>query len=193
MKKDPLRLFIGVGLPDETQKKLASLQDELKKFIPHARWVRRENLHLTLKFLGYCGSDRVGEIDQKIKEVAKEGGAFSFALSGLGAFPTQKRARVLWVGIGEGTDQFISLAESIDASLEKLGFERENRPFHSHITLARLKIPSLLDETRLINLTDQVPQNQLKAGSIILFQSKLTPAGAKYSKVTENLLKTCFE
>lgn len=189
MREDPLRLFIGVSLPTETQEKLASLEDELRKFVPHARWVRRENLHLTLKFLGYCDSSRVEEIDQKIREAAEEKGLFSFVLSGLGAFPSLKKARVLWVGVGEGAEQFIELAKNVDTSLEKLSFERENRLFHPHITLARLKIPSLLDEARLINLSDLIPQNQLKAGSITLFQSKLTPAGAKYSKVTENLLK----
>lgn len=193
MKEDSRRLFIGISLPQEIQEKLVFLEDELKKFILRGRWIKKESLHLTLKFLGYCDSDRVGQIDQKIKEVAQSKDVFTFTLQGLGAFPTLKRARVIWVGVGEGAGQFVDLAESIDSSLEELGFETENRPFHPHITLARLKIPSAIDETHLTKLADQLPQNELKAQSIILFQSKLTPSGAEYSKITENLLKTCFE
>jgi 2'-5' RNA ligase len=185
-----LRLFIGLDLPENIKDKLGAIEEELKKFVSSGKWVRRENLHLTLKFLGYCEEDKVEAISQKIKEVAQIRQTFDFRLRNLGAFPSIKRARVLWVGINEGAREFQALQEEIDKAVTDLGFPPEERQFHPHITVARLKIPRRLDENRLQNLSSQIPDETLKARSIILFQSKLTPKGAEYSTVTENFLKS---
>lgn len=185
-----LRLFIGIDLPANIKDQLGIVEEELMKFVPSGKWVRKENLHLTLKFLGYCEEDRVEAINHKIKEVAQRRQTFAFRLKGLGAFPSFKRARVLWAGVTEGAEEFQTLQEEIDKALADLGFAPEERQFHSHITLARLKIPHRLDESRLQNLAPQIPDDMLQAQSIILFQSKLTPKGAEYSTVTENFLKS---
>lgn len=185
-----LRLFVGVDLPHDVKDKLAAIEDELKAFVPSGKWVRRENLHLTLKFLGYCEEERSESINKKIKEVARRKQTFDFRLHDLGAFPSPKRARVLWAGINEGATEFQTLQAEIDQALLDLGFASEERKFHPHITLARLKIPRPLDEARLADLASQIPADMLKARSIILFQSTLTPKGAEYSIVAENFLKS---
>lgn len=185
-----LRLFVGVDLPDDIKDKLGAVEDELNTFVPSGKWIRRENLHLTLKFLGYCEEERVEEINEKIRKVAQERQTFDFRLHILGAFPSLKRARILWAGINEGATEFQTVQEEIDKVLLELGFAPEERKFHPHITLARLKIPRPLDEARLANLASQIPDDMLKARSIILFKSTLTPKGAEYSIVAENFLKS---
>lgn len=172
------------------RRELGDLEHELKKSIHGARWLKPDNLHLTLKFLGNCDPAIVEAIDQTLRGVAERRHAFTFSLDGLGVFPSLRRARVLWVGVGEGTTLFEELAEDIEHAVEELGFQPETRPFHAHVTLARLKNPALIAESTLQDRRLALPTQPLTAASITLFRSLLSPHGAQYSVVSENLLKT---
>jgi 2'-5' RNA ligase len=168
-----LRLFVAIDLPEKVKEEISSKKGDFN--LEKVRWVKKENLHLTLKFLGNVNEKALSSIKEALKRIASDTKAFKFKLQGFGAFPTPKRARVLWVGISEGNSQVITLAEKVDYELSRLGFEREKRKFHPHITLARLKKPASLH--KFPSLDKEI---EIKADEIVLFQSILKPEGPNY-------------
>ncbi len=168
-----LRLFVAIDLPEGVKEEVFSKKSEFD--LERVRWVRKENLHLTLKFLGNVNEKALPSIKKSLQEIASQTKAFSFKLHDFGAFPTLKRARVLWIGVSDGNYEVIKLAELIDQQLSRLGFEKEKRKFHPHITLARLKIPAPLHKIPTLD-----KEIEIKAEEIILFQSILKPEGPTY-------------
>ncbi len=126
-----MRLFVAIDLPAELRDRLAAMSCGL----PGARWVRSEQLHLTLRFIGEVD----GVMFQAIREALGQvrGGAFSMQLDGVGYFPPRKKPRVVWVGIRENPD-LVRLRNRIESSLVRTGLAPEQRKFFPHITLARL-------------------------------------------------------
>lgn len=114
----------------------------LRPRVPEARWVPRVNLHVTLAFLGQ--TEAADAIASALSRVAAAHPACDLALGGAGAFPSPRRARVLWLGL-TGGEALGALAAGVRAALEPLGFEPEDRPFSAHLTLARLKTPAVVD------------------------------------------------
>ena len=108
--------------------------------------------------------------------------AFQLALSGLGAFPSPVRPRVLWAGIGEGAGAAADVAARIDAALDPLGFPRETRPFSAHVTLGRVRAPRA--DRRLAEvLADGAPAGRQPVGHVSLMRSALSPRGARYTEL----------
>ncbi len=133
-----MRLFVAVFPPPEIQKALSKSTSGLRIEGP-ARWIRPENIHLTLKFLGDSRDEAVGRIASALRETASRHRLFNLAPSGFGGFPRPEKARVVWAGAKGGAEPLRALAEDVESSLEPLGFERENRVFSPHFTLGRAK------------------------------------------------------
>lgn len=175
-----LRLFVGIELPPQLQQKLFSVAkgSNLKK----ARWISPGNLHLTLKFLGNCEEEKEKDIIQALKKATIGAEVFQFELNGLGGFPSEKRARIIWVGLATAQKKVICLQKKVENALSAVGFEKEKRSFHPHITLARLKIPQ--DICPLISqvCVDLFTKTPVKVNKIILFESHLKPTGAVYTQ-----------
>lgn len=174
------RFFVGIELPQELQQELFSIAKESQ--LKAARWIKSENLHLTLKFLGNCREEKEKDIIKALREATTGVEAFSFKLNGLGGFPSEKRARILWVGLATAQKKAASLQEKLEDALSKIGFEKEKRSFHSHITLARLKVPQ--DIRPLISSVDtsfftKIP---VQVDKVVLFESHLKPTGAVYTQ-----------
>ncbi len=163
-----------------------------RRFLPldlKASWVRPENVHLTLKFLGNIHPDRVSEIGHVLKTVAGEFGPFSLSFSELGMFPKSGGPRVLWMGVKDPGQTLPALHRRVQAGLESLGFEPENRPYSPHLTLARIKSPKngrLLREQ--VKTKPEVEPVVFEVDRIVLFQSELTAGGSRYSKLMANPL-----
>lgn len=174
------RLFVAVELPLNVRKQLALVGGELGERIKKVKWVPEENIHLTLQFLGNCSEELVPQIKDKLKEQAKKAGGFNFRLGSLGGFPSLKRTRVLWVGINKGSEQLVKLQGVVKGSLSSLGFEAENRKFHPHVTLARLKTPQNLAEQVSRVDTNRFSSLEVAVGEVALFESRLRPSGALY-------------
>lgn len=100
-----------------------------------------DNLHVTLKFLGQIEPVLVQRVGSLLAEVASQHSAFELEVRGLGAFPTPRRARVIWAGLAAGAAELGRLAARVDAGLAELGFAPEARPFAAHVTLARVREP----------------------------------------------------
>jgi len=146
--------------------------------------VERENIHLTLKFLGNVSGSKVEEIRSAFSQVAFP--PFSLEIKGSGAFPNLKRMNVIWVGIGEGWSQVELIYEQTERLLHQLGFSRETRPFSPHITVARVKSGRKRDEIAsfLGHLTEE-SFGTFSVESVRLKQSVLSPSGPKYSTLFE--------
>lgn len=133
-----VRLFVAIFPPPEIQKALAASTSGLRVG-GDARWIRPENIHLTLKFLGEVSETAADEISDALRKSAEKHSPFELSPSGFGAFPSERRARVIWAGADAGLEPLRALAEDIESSLEPLGFGRENRGFSPHLTLGRAK------------------------------------------------------
>src|SRR5213593_2612764 len=146
--------------------------------------VERENIHLTLKFLGNVSPAKLAEVKSALAEVKFQ--AFTLEIKGAGAFPNLKRINVIWVGVGEGWSQVELIFEQTEKLLHQLGFSRETRPFSPHITVARVKSGRKRDEIAgfLGHLTDR-SFGTFNVESVRLKQSILSPSGPKYSTLFE--------
>jgi len=127
-----MRLFVGIALPEDIRARLAMLESG----IPGARWVRRENLHLTLRFIGEVDGGQAHDIDAALAAV--KGKAFSLAFSGLGCFDRRGRVHTLWADI-ERSEPLIRLQAKIESALVRASLEPERRKFKPHAALARMK------------------------------------------------------
>ena len=177
-----VRTFVAVSLADELRKRVSEVQEQVKKLAPDVKWVARDNLHVTLKFLGDVREDALGGVFSAVEEAAGASAPFELSISGLGAFPNARNARVVWVGIEQGREQLVALASAVDAKLSKLGFPKEEREFKSHITIGRVKTSRLLDDlARGIGEIDAADVGSQVVSSVVVMQSDLRPDGPIYT------------
>lgn len=176
-----IRLFVAVQVPEELRAQLDDSLADLKTSFRNARWVAPENQHLTLKFLGWAPADRADAIASTCRAVAASRAPARMSLTELGAFPSTRRVRVLWVGIDDPEGLLARLATDLDGAFESLGFPSEGRPYTAHLTIARFKLP--------VPLKGGFPERRAPAHepfevhSIELFRSHLSPKGARYEVV----------
>jgi RNA 2',3'-cyclic 3'-phosphodiesterase len=171
------RLFVAINLPDGVKDRLIGLRTD----IPTARWVRPEQMHLTLRFIGdTILANKVEAIDEAMMSITAA--AFDLALYGVGRFPPghRKPPRVLWVGIAPQPD-LNRLQHAVEQALESVGFEPDSRPFSAHITLARLKSYGLLPEVAdFLHAHVDFAVDPFRVSEFRLYESELTPRGPRY-------------
>jgi 2'-5' RNA ligase len=189
-----IRSFIAIELPEEVREGLARLRNELERDAHRfVKWVDPGGVHLTLKFLGNIPFKQVTEITKAMEEAAQGTSPFHLEISGLGAFPNLKQARVFWVGIGGEVDKLSRLQQNIDTALAALRFVKEERSFVPHLTLARIRQGASPSERRsfgeLVGSTIFEDKYHIKVEAISLMRSQLTPAGAIYTRLSVVELK----
>lgn len=135
----PWRLFIAVPLPDAVRDFVAGIVDDLKREGWPMRWVDADNGHLTLHFLGDTPPENAELLRLALGEVIERHEAFDLRTADLGAFPAMKRPRVIWLGLWGPAHRLESIRDDIGVLLEELGFKLDEKPFHPHITLGRLR------------------------------------------------------
>ena len=175
------RGFIAADVPPTPR--LENLAAELRKAGGPLKVVSPDQLHLTLKFLGDTEEGLVPEIVTAMREAASGIQPFEIRVRATGAFPSLGRMNVIWVGV-EGAEPLARIAASLEASMEPLGFRREDRAWKAHVTLARVKGSHDLDPARTIlraRAADEFGTHRVDA--IHLKRSVLTPQGAQYSVV----------
>ncbi len=186
LSTEQIRSFVAIELSEEARKGLARLRRGLERdehgFV---KWVDPHGIHLTLKFLGNIPSERVTEITDAIRKATQGISPFHLEISGLGAFPSLKQARVFWVGISGELDKLSGLQQNIDSALAALGFAREERPFVPHLTLARIREGASPAERRsfgeLVGSTTFEDKYPVEVEAVRLMRSHLAPAGAIYT------------
>jgi RNA 2',3'-cyclic 3'-phosphodiesterase len=182
------RLFVAIGLPESVRNELEKLQKQLQPFARDAKWVNVSGIHLTLKFLGYVDPVQIPEITEALSGSVKAQSSVSINARGCGFFPNARRPNVLWVGID--SPELAPLQQNVEEAMAKLGFEKENRAFSPHLTLARFKEHhghlALAKETEKLAGKDF---GSFIANSFSLYESILRPQGAQYHILQEFLLK----
>jgi len=131
-----VRLFVAVDLPEAVKAGLDAAVAPLRAALPAARWVRPNLYHLTLAFLGETAADRAPALAQALREQLEQEGGFRAHFSALGSFPNSGHVRTLWVGL-EPAVRFVRLAELVQDGLRAVGAPFDDKPFRSHVTLAR--------------------------------------------------------
>jgi 2'-5' RNA ligase len=171
------RLFLAVPLTDEARQRLAdSLRGGLRGKALPGRPPRPENWHLTLRFLGDVADDQYRALERRLRQTPL-GEPFDLSFDRLGAFPRPARARVLWIGIGRGSEALCSLAETAERTAVAAGFAAEERPYHPHLTVSRLRRPGNLAD--LIEGFESAPI-EMPVVEVVLYRSHLRPEGARY-------------
>jgi RNA 2',3'-cyclic 3'-phosphodiesterase len=183
------RLFIAIELPAPIRQKLQQIQQELKRYARDAKWVKVTGIHLTLKFLGYVDQSRIPNIVDTLSDVAKSFAPVEVDLNGCGFFPNARRPNVLWIGVESKTIQ--SLQQEVESSMERLSFEKEDRAFTPHLTLARFREPKgLLPLTQVAEKLSSKISGNFVADHFSLFQSILHREGAEYIVLKQFALET---
>jgi RNA 2',3'-cyclic 3'-phosphodiesterase len=181
-----VRCFVAIELTAELRNVVARLQAAVREAAGSVdvRWTDRDGWHLTVKFLGQVRDDAVPAVSEALARVAAGSAPMSLATGALGAFPSPRRARVVWLGLSAGADDVARLAAATDAALAPLGFAPEARPYHAHVTLGRVRAPTGLH--RLARALDEVSPGapaSWTAEAVVLFQSHTRPTGAVYTPV----------
>ena len=177
-----MRLFVALEIPTAVRENLAALLKSLLALSPDPRWVRAENLHVTLKFIGEWPPEKLDGLRNALAAVRVDK-PVTIDFRGLRFFPNEKRPRVFWAGI-EASPNLITLASEIDHTAEKLSIPREQRPFSPHLTLARFEPPGLPEKLRATIQENAGREfGSLHTNEFHLIESKLKPSGAEYTTV----------
>lgn len=181
-----MRLFVALDLPVAVRRSLAHVIEQLKPKCREARWVRTESMHLTLKFIGHAIADgdaqKLGELRAALAAVHSSR-PVELHFRGIGFFPSERRPRVVWCGI-QASPNLAHIAAEIDRTLEPLGIPREKRDFVPHLTLARIEPPRRVDAlARAAEELQSADFGSARESEFFLFESKLKPSGAEYTKI----------
>ena len=182
-----MRLFVALEIPDQVRDGFAALITELRgadsSFSKsRARWVRPENLHVTLKIVGHVDTGKLDAIRAALAEVRLDD-PVELRFRGLGFFPNGKRPRVFWAGI-EASPNLAPLAGEIEVRLAKVGISGETREFAPHLTLARFEPPGISDGLSAIAQENVAREfGAVRTGEFHLFESKTKPSGAEYARL----------
>ena len=187
---DNIRCFIAIELSQENQENLSQIIKELKKSGADVKWVKPENIHLTLKFLGETKASLVEDIKKILQETAEQFEKFEFQLNELGVFPKITSPRAIWVNAFEPAEIIARIVSTLEERLENLGFAKEGREFTPHITIGRVKSSdgriSLVEKLKQTKISQ--PQTQ-KVDKLTLLKSTLTPSGPIYEVLSQASLK----
>lgn len=176
-----MRCFVAVKVGEPVRDLLIRVQDELKKADAQIRWVERENLHLTLKFLGDVDEDQVARLRELLAGEAPQWKPLHLQYGGIGTFPDRGVPRVVWAGATGDIERLAGLAAAVERHAESVGVPRERHPFIAHLTIGRVKgqrnfkrLQSAIIPQRL------VPLGGDEVASFELLQSTLMPGGPVY-------------
>jgi 2'-5' RNA ligase len=183
-RMDTIRAFIAIELPPAVKEALGAVARALGERIPRGavRWVRPEQMHLTLRFLGDTPLDRLPAVGQAMDAATARSRPFELRLDGVGCFPNRSRPRVIWVGLaaagGDESAPLLALKTALDKALTPLGWPPEDKPFRAHLTLGRVK-----DERGIqgVEWAADVPPLPIPVNAIHLIESQLRPDGPVYT------------
>jgi RNA 2',3'-cyclic 3'-phosphodiesterase len=183
-----MRCFIAFDLPAPIKEELSQAQDSFKDCNLDAKWVKPQNIHMTLKFLGDVAEEKLDKIKEVITQVAQANMSLEADLTDFGFFPNQRKPRVFFISTNKEA-QLKAIARSLENKLEPLGFEKEEK-FKSHLTLARIKssknIEALLEKLEQIKI-----DSTISIKKITLFKSTLSSEGPTYEKIFSANLTIC--
>ena len=177
-----MRLFVALNLPKKERERIYRAARPLRDEDFPVRWLDLDHFHVTLKFLGEVRRERVPQVEEAIARVASETRAFTTTLGGFGAFPTIRRPRVVWLGVG-ANPELRCLKQDLEWTLGDMGFEAETRAFHPHVTLGRASDSNGAGAFRGLDekMADMVFKGSVKVHTLDLMRSQTSRTGAAYT------------
>jgi len=176
---DLIRTFVAIEIPSSVREELDAAIAPLRR-AERLRWTQPAGWHLTLKFLGELSREDVKRVSAICTRVASSLRPFDGALGGWGAFPSPHRPRVLWVGMQRGAEATVTAAKAVEDALFEAGFPREGKPFHPHLTLARIEDPAAGSRASAVLQEHPFASAAFRVDRIVVFQSVLDRGGARY-------------
>jgi 2'-5' RNA ligase len=179
------RIFIAIDISEQAREKLTGFTGGLKRDLAKIRvgWEKPEKIHLTLKFLGDIDEDQLSGVKEAAMKAAAGLEPFPVTIENTGCFPSPGKARILWLGVTDQTGNLRKLKEALEEKIAALGFEKETRPFAPHLTIARLREPQRSRELAEAWLQKQFEPVSFEVSAIVIYESKLLPAGSVYSVI----------
>lgn len=181
-----MRCFIAIELPAGVRERLMQLSARLRRCPVRASWVHGDHVHLTLRFLGDVTDDACNAVRTDLRNRVAAAPSFELHVQGAGAFPNLRKPSVIWAGAGPLAGALERVQALCEAAAQGIGLAREPRPFHPHITLARVKDfrpPAGLEQA--IERERMFTAGEFVVPGVSLFQSALTPRGPVYTRLEE--------
>jgi len=184
-----IRTFIALEIPIDLKERLGHLQQALKQLGIGARWVRPENIHLTLKFIGDTPETEIDKISAALLQAASLSSPMVLNANSIGIFPNIRKPRVLWAGLEGQVEELCCLQRELDVQLETLGFKRDKKPFRGHLTLGRFKQGGNVGPvSEAVQKYQDTNFGVINVNDIALFLSDLKPSGPVYKKLASAAL-----
>ena len=189
-----MRVFLAVFPPPEVQAAAHAAGEALRRASEAdglaanaVSWVKLENLHYTLRFIGEVGEDGARRLAVAATAAARTAASFQAALGGLGAFPRARGARVLWIGLAAGSEALVAVATALEVEVRRAGFGRADHEFTPHLTLGRVRQPGR-DWSGTLERAAAAPgagAARFAVDRILVVQSTLSPKGSRYEVFAE--------
>jgi 2'-5' RNA ligase len=174
-----VRGFIALEVPGPVAEYLLGVIERLAKMARGVKWVKKEGIHITMKFLGEIDEETAAALHDALAPIGSQFGRFMVSLRELDAFPSRRRARVVVVKLGKGVEEAKALFGDVEARLAGFAFKKEDREFTPHITLGRIKIPAPFPNGD----APAIERMEFGIDQVVLYKSTLTPGGAVYSPI----------
>lgn len=179
-----IRSFLAFELPVDIKRIVARVSGEIRNSIRDVRWIKVDNIHLTVAFLGNIQTEEITAVGDAVREVCLGFGPFNISLKGIGVFPNSRNPRVLWIGLDGDSKRMSHFRDALQKQLKPFGVKEEKRKFNPHLTLGRArkrKMDFHLDDitSRYNNVISPV----CTIHELIFFKSDLKPGGAVYTKL----------
>jgi RNA 2',3'-cyclic 3'-phosphodiesterase len=180
-----IRSFLAFELPPEIKEQVRRISEELKKSKLDVRWVKPENIHLTIVFLGDVKEGDISAIGREVEKVCSGFHPFDFNLKGLGVFPDRRRPRIFWVGFDGDIERVSTFKDALCERLAPFNIKEENRQFKPHLTLGRFRNPGRTDAKldEMLMRYEGFSSPVFNSKELALFKSDLKPQGPIYTKL----------
>lgn len=179
-----MRCFAAIETDQAVRQRLADVQQKLKKAQADVKWVRPDQIHLTVKFLGEVPVDQLEAIRAALGELCAKTPPLLIAVGKIGTFPLRGAPRVLWAGCEESTGRLLGLMTEVEARCRSLGVEPEDRPPRTHLTLGRVRSTKNVGQLRdLVSAHESEEFGQFQPQGATLFESVLEPQGPSYTTI----------
>ncbi len=191
-----IRSFLAFELPEFVKEELSGLIRSFNRGVSKVRWVKRENMHLTVLFLGNINEETIPAMAEDISDICERFSPFIVRMKGVGCFPNIRNPKVIWVGIDGEIERMAKFYESLVMNLSKYGIKQENRTYRPHLTLGRIKGNSNIRDRMvgMISKGREITDKEFILQELVLFKSDLRPQGPIYTKLNSwSLLKDKME
>jgi 2'-5' RNA ligase len=185
-----VRVFYAVELPAQVRQRAGEHIADLRSRMPQVRagWAHSERLHITMKFLGEIEQEGVAALSGAAERAARSLSPFNIIIEGAGAFPPRELPRVLWLGVKDASGSLNRLQLNLENECEGVGFAREARPFHPHLTIARLRRPDGARRLAALHQEKGFAPVEVSVGDLIVMRSQLGPGGSIYTELSRHRL-----